>query len=67
MYWLELKKDAEDLVQHCDTCQCTKSSNLKYGKLSKINVESDIWATITVNLVTFETHSILSIIDMASR
>ena len=32
-YWTGIRKYVRKEVTNCDTCQCTKRSNIKYGKL----------------------------------
>ena len=34
LYWYEIRKDILKEFSNCDTCQGTKKSNIKNGKLS---------------------------------
>ena len=33
LYWNDIRDSVNTEVTMCDTCQCTKQSNQKYGKL----------------------------------
>lgn len=67
LYWSELKIATEKFIRNCDICYITKAVSNKYSKLPVINVETEKWATVTIDIVLFNDYMILSIIDMASR
>lgn len=67
LYWPGLKIVTEKFVRNCDICQKTKVVSKKYSKLLVINVKTEKWATVAIDIVLFGDYIILSIIDMASR
>ena len=51
LYWPDIRNAVRREVSNCDTCQCTKISNKKYGKLPAKVDEETTWNKICVYLI----------------
>ena len=51
LYWTNIKYSASKEVNDCNTCQRTKQSNKKYGKLPAKLSEEIPWNKICVDLI----------------
>ena len=51
MYWPTLRKDVENFVKSCSTCQTMKRPQKKYGKLGPKQVESEAWSTVCLDSI----------------
>ena len=51
LYWHGIQKSVQKEVKHCDTCQRTKRSNKKYGKLPAKEYDEIPWNKLCVDLI----------------
>jgi hypothetical protein len=49
--WKGLRKTVHDICHKCESCQKSKVSNQKYGKLPPKEAEANPWDTLCVNLI----------------
>ena len=50
-YWPGIRKSVRKEVGNFDTCQCTKWSNIKYGKLPAKESEEILWNKLCVDII----------------
>ena len=50
-WWKTLRADVRDIVSKCPTCQKTKWSYKKYGKLPEKQAEAEPWNVLCVDLI----------------
>jgi transposase InsO family protein len=50
-WWPNLRNDVHDVCSKCDTCQRTKRTTQKYGKLPPKEAEADPWEILCVDLI----------------
>ena len=50
-YWPEIRDAVQKEVNNCDTCQRTKRSKKKYGKLPAKSAEEIPWNKLCVGLI----------------
>ena len=51
IYWKGLRTTVHDVCKKCPTCQRSKKTNQKYGKLSPKKAETNHWDTLCVYLI----------------
>ena len=51
MYWPRIRYAIHKEVTNCDTCQNTKGSNVKYGKLPVKEDEEIPWNKLCVDII----------------
>ena len=51
LYWPDIRDSVRKEVSNCDTCQCKKLSNKKYGKLPDKLAEEIPWNKLCVDLI----------------
>ena len=51
LYWPGIRNVVRREVTNYDTCQCTKLSKIKYGKLTSNEVEEITWNKMCVDLI----------------
>ena len=51
LYWKDIRYAVRETVTICDTCQCTKLLNKKYGKLPAKLADKIPWNKLFVNLI----------------
>ena len=51
IYWPGIRDAVQKEVNNCDTCQHTKLSNIKYGKLPVKEPEKIPWNKLCVDLI----------------
>ena len=49
--WKGLRTTVHDVCKKCPTCQKSKKTNQKYGKLPPKQAETNPWYTLCVNLI----------------
>ena len=50
-YHLHLSACCEDLISHCDACQCNKPALHGYGELPPHNAVNTAWQEVAINLI----------------
>ena len=51
LYWTGIKNAVHNELTNCDTCQCTKISIIKYGKLSAKEADEIAWNKLFVYII----------------